>query len=91
MADTIRGPVINVIDGDTFDMNVTHVGNNNKYKYNDKERIRMAGGDAPELNTSGGVQAKQALENRLIGKEVRCAIQSRDTFGRIIANVTVLS
>jgi len=91
MADTIRGPVTNVIDGDTFDMNVTHVGNNNRFKYNDNERIRIAGGNAPELNTPSGLQAKQTLNNRLIGKEVRCTVQSRDTYGRIVANVTVLS
>jgi len=40
MADTIRGLVTNIVDGDTFDMKVTHVGKNNKYEYNDEERVR---------------------------------------------------
>ena len=48
MADIIQGPVTNVVDGDTFDMDVTHIGTNNKYMYNNSERIRMAGGDTAE-------------------------------------------
>ena len=40
MPDVIQGPVINIVDGDTFDMKVTHVGKNNKYEYNDEERVR---------------------------------------------------
>jgi len=48
MADTIRGPVINIVDGDTFDMRVTHTGRNNQYQYNNEERIRIANIDAPD-------------------------------------------
>ena len=90
MADTIRGPVLQVIDGDTFDIKVTHVGKNNQYEYNNKERIRIAGGDAPELNTMAGILAKNDLENKLSGKEVRCTVQARDTYHRIVASVEIL-
>ena len=90
MADTIRGPVTNVVDGDTFDMHVTHLGKNNKEKYNDDERVRIAGIDAPELNTKAGKIAKEKLEKKLSGKEVRCKVQSRDTYGRIVAEIEIL-
>jgi len=90
MTDTIRGPVTNVIDGDTFEMNVTHIGNNNLFEYNDNEKIRIADDNAPELGNSGGLQAKQTLENRLTGKEVRCTVQSRDTYGRVVAKIVVI-
>lgn len=90
MADTIRGPVTNVVDGDTFDMHITHLGKNNKEKYNDDERVRIAGIDAPELNTKEGKIAKEKLEKMLNEKEVRCKVQSRDTYGRIVAEIEIL-
>ena len=90
MADTIRGPVTNVIDGDTFDMKVTHVGKKNAEEYNDNERVRIAGIDAPEIDTEEGKKAKKELEKKISGKEVRCTIQARDTYGRIVADIQVL-
>lgn len=90
MADTIRGPVIKVIDGDTFDMKVKFTGNDNKNKYNDEERIRIADIDAPELRSPAGRRSKEQLENKLKSKEVRCYVQARDTYGRIVAEVKIL-
>ncbi|HAX61403.1 MAG TPA: hypothetical protein DCX95_02430 [Elusimicrobia bacterium] len=89
MADTIRGPVTNVVDGDTFDMKVTHVGNENKHQYNGVERIRIAGTAAPELNSPLGARSKDFLERKLKGKEVLCHVRSRDVYGRIVADVVV--
>jgi len=90
MTDTIRGPVINIVDGDTFDMRVTHVGKNNRYPYNNEERIRIANIDAPELMTPSGIRSKQILIKKLLYKEVCCYVQARDTFGRIVADVEVI-
>jgi len=90
MTDTVRGPVINVVDGDTFDIKVTHTGNQNEYEYNNQERIRIAEIDEPELNTQAGQRSKEKLERKLIGKEVRCYIQSRDTYSRLVSKVKVL-
>jgi len=90
MADTIRGPVTKVIDGDTFDMKVTHVGKKNEYEYGDIERIRIAEIDAPELNSIKGKRAKEELEKAILGKVVRCYIQSRDSFNRIVAKVELV-
>ena len=85
------GLVIVIIDGDTFDLKITHTGNNNRYKYNTKTRIRIADIDAPELNTASGKRSKELLEKRLKDKEVRCYVQSKDTYGRIVAEVEVLN
>ena len=90
MADTIRGPVTSIVDGDTFDMKVSHVGRSNENKYNDNERIRIADIDEPELNTPDGKRSKDKLEKKLKGKEVRCYIQARDSYARIVANVKIL-
>jgi endonuclease YncB( thermonuclease family) len=90
MADTIRGAVTKVVDGDTFDMKVTHVGKNNQYEYNDNERIRISNIDAAELGSFGGYRDKKKLESAILGKEVRCFVQSRDVFHRIVANVKII-
>jgi len=90
MADTIRGPVTNVVDGDTFDIKVTHVGENNEDKYSNEERIRIADIDEPELRTAAGKRVKEQLLRKLNGKQVRCYVQARDTYGRIVAKVQIL-
>ena len=90
MADTIRGPVTNVVDGDTFDMKVTHTGKGNQTKYNNEERIRIADINEPELNTPTGKRSKEKLERKLNEKVVRCHVQARDSYGRIVAKVNIL-
>ncbi len=69
---------------------MTHTGKENKEKYNNNERIRIAEIDAPELNTPAGRRSKEQLEEKLSGKEVRCYIQARDTYSRIVAKVKIL-
>lgn len=90
MADTIRGRVTNIVDGDTFDMKVTHIGKANEYPYNGQETIRIAGIDKPEWNMPEGKRSKQLLERRLKGKDVLCQVQTRDSYGRVVATVKVL-
>jgi endonuclease YncB( thermonuclease family) len=90
MADTIRRPVTKVIDGDTFDIKVTHTSKNNEYNYSDTERIRITSIDAAELGSLGGYRDKERLEKAISGKEVRCYVYSRDSYGRVVAEVTIL-
>jgi len=90
MADTIRGPVTNVIDGDTFDMKVTQFGNSNRYEYKNSERIRITNIYVADLLSLEGARNKQNLEKAILGKEIKCFVQSRDTYGRVVAQVTIL-
>ena len=90
MYDTVKGPVLDVVDGDTFDMSVTNVGNHNKFNYGGTERIRIVGINAPELNTSAGLLAKAQLKTKLNGRTIRCNIHSRDTFGRLVGEVEMV-
>jgi len=87
MSDTIWGEVIDVIDGDTFDLNVTHVDDDNEYEYNDIERIRIADIDAPELNGESGDRALEELEDVILDESIRCDIHARDRYGRLICDV----
>lgn len=89
MTDTIWGTVTNVTDGDTFDIHVTHYNKNNQKTYNNDERIRITSIDTPELPSSAGYRAKQNLEHAIGGKNVKCIIQARDNYGRLVCDVSL--
>ena len=89
MADTIWGVVIDVLDGDTFDLDVSHISETNEYEYNDVERIRLSGVNAPELDEPGGQGAKRRLKSQIAGRFVRVDIKARDRYKRLIGEVFV--
>jgi len=86
MKDIIYGNVISVVDGDTFDLQLTKIDKRNQVQYNKEERIRLAGIDAPEINTEKGKEAKVDLWNKISGKKAKVIIQARDTYGRLIGD-----
>ena len=88
MADTIWGNVIRVVDGDTFDVQVTHYSPQNRIRYNNTERIRLASVNAPELTSLLGVSAKQQLGRRISGRFVRLTVHTRDIYGRLVCDVS---
>jgi endonuclease YncB( thermonuclease family) len=61
-----------VIDGDTLLMN--------------REKVRIAGIDAPEMGTVAGENARMALTIALHGKKIKCFILGRDKYYRLLAN-----
>lgn len=77
-ADTLTGKVIKITDGDTV-----HVLLND----NNKEKIRLAGIDAPERKQAFGNKSKQYLAD-LIGAEIVIVeYNKRDRYGRIIGKI----
>jgi len=83
----IKGRVTNIVDGDTVDIEVTHIDPLNKHVYRPAERIRIYGRNAPELDEQGGLKAKRLLEKELIGKEITLLTRHRDGHGRIVAKI----
>ena len=90
MQDTIYGMVDSVIDGDTIIIIVTEVSKANQSTYNRWERIRIVNIDVSELGSLDGDRDKVKLENAIKRKKVQCSVQSRDTFGRVVADVKVV-
>ena len=90
MQDIIYGIVNSVIDGDTFIINVTKTNKTSQYNYNKWERIRIINLDASELGSLGGFRDKVNLERALQGKKVSCSVQTKDTYGRIVADVKII-
>lgn len=95
MSDVIWGDVIQVVDGDTFDVRVTIQSPFNSRLYDPCERIRLAGVDAPELPSAAGYAAGAALLRLLyaprLGGHVRLEIQARDVFHRLVCKVSPAS
>lgn len=90
MQDVISGIVDTIIDADTFILNVTGTRYGNQNKYVKWERIRIASFEADEADIVVGVRDKIKLERAILGKEVICTVQTRDTFGRIVADVRLV-
>lgn len=72
----IKAHVVEVIDGDTFKT---------------LKIIRLEGVDAPELNQTGGNEAKQKLESLILDKDITYEEKARDDYARIVAQVWVNS
>ena len=89
MFDELWGDVAEVIDGDTFDVTVTHYKRSNRYPYNTRERIRFASLNAPELPTRLGETAKDRLDRHIGRRHVHLIVHARDTFSRLVCDVTL--
>ena len=88
--DIIQGRVFRVIDGDTFDIDVTNIGKKNKFNYHAEERIRFSSIDDPEINSRQGQLDKLSLEELLLDKIVEISIEARDTYNRIVGEVKLV-
>lgn len=89
--DVIWGQVVRVVDGDTFYLRVTKEGILNRFHYYGLEKVRLKDINAPEYDTPEGLSSTIILKRLLEGKLVKCRVYARDTFGRVIADVIVLS
>ena len=83
----IRGRVTNVVDGDTIDIDVTHIDPQNLHTYRPTERIRIYGPNAAELPSLEGWRSKELKERELLGKEITLLTRLRDKHGRIVAKI----
>ncbi len=88
MSDRVRGKVVNILGGDTFEMQITDVGQFNENDYRNSERIRIAGINDPDLYP--GNMDQRAIE-KLKDKEVRCFVMARDEKGMVVAVVQCIN
>ncbi len=91
MTDTIRGQVLKVIDGGSFDIEVRYVGVNNQRAYRRMERVRLANIDVSNLDALAWLSRRSALAARLSGREVRCFVKERDVRQQVVATVAIVN
>lgn len=80
LAEDVRGKVIAVIDGNTF-----QVRDENKRI----RKILLTGIDCPELDQEFGPEAKKFLEKMILHKEVTIYDRGKDRFGNPIVDVKI--
>ena len=73
--------VINVIDGDTFDVSP-------EWSWNGQvgSRVRATGYDAPELSDYGGHTANEKLRRLILGETVKLGTAYRVDRGRLVCD-----
>jgi endonuclease YncB( thermonuclease family) len=71
------GKVVKVTDGDTVHVLLDR----------ETHKIRLLHIDAPESKQAFGTKAKQALSERVFGKEVKVVWKSRDRYKRILGDI----
>lgn len=80
---TYKGKVVKIVDADTVDVNLD-LG----FDISKKVRCRLAGIDAPELNTTAGKEAKAFLVAQLpVGADVSIGSKEYDKYGRSVADI----
>lgn len=82
-ADTLRGVVIVVIDGDTVLFRPDHYGARSRAFL----KLRLADIDAPEHDQVGGEAATRALASLVLKQPVEVHIVATDVYGRSIARL----
>lgn len=71
------GKVVKIADGDTITVLVDKT----------QHKIRLEGIDAPERTQAFGTKAKQALADKVSGKEIKVVWKKRDKYKRILGNI----
>jgi endonuclease YncB( thermonuclease family) len=87
MKDEIQGWVTTVIDGTTFEMEVTHVAAHNRFRYFPQERVRLTVPPGAARSRS----AKERLRRLLEGMAVICRVDERDRTGSVLVEVAMAS
>ena len=77
-ADTITGKVIKITDGDTIHLLLDN---------HNREKIRLAGIDAPERKQAHGSKATRYLASLIARKTVTIEYNKRDRYGRIVGKI----
>ncbi len=87
--DWIQGPILRVFTSDSFEMQLTRVGQHNDFPYNACERIRIHS-TSPPFITLTAETTKAQLEERLLGQSVRCYVLARDPQEVLLCEVTLV-
>ena len=79
-AEDLMGRVVKVADGDTVTIVVEGAG---------RRKIRLYGIDTPELDQPWGREAGNALEEKVMDKNVFARVSGIDRYGRTIADIFI--
>jgi hypothetical protein len=87
MSDFVIGPVINIIDGSTFQINVTHIGVNNRFTYRDYETVTIPNDSSWRVSNRDNMLT---LNHAMIGRTMKCYVRYRDSYNRLYADCELI-
>jgi hypothetical protein len=90
MKDFIRGSVKRIIDENSIEIEVTQIGRKNKYDYRGMEEVRVTDVKPFLISNKNGYCPKLVYEKILLGKDVTCLVDSRNSRGQIEGEVFLL-
>jgi endonuclease YncB( thermonuclease family) len=97
MLDSLTGYVISIVSDDVFALKVMEVSSPNPDQYDEIENIHLntifeAESGVPESDEEPfAVRTSEDLEARLMGKKVRCMIKTRDDYGHLVSDITLMT
>lgn len=78
--------VINIVDGDTFDVDPGWAFKEKTGKR--VQRVRPVGYNAPEMDTEAGKYAKKRLSDLILGKKVQLGTVHQFHYDRLVCEVS---
>ncbi len=90
MADILEGTVLDVLDGEMLELEVDHVQSADRHQYGAHELVRVAAGWLADGAETDDDEATALMTLLYHHRRVRCYVEERDQFGRIVGDVEVV-
>jgi endonuclease YncB( thermonuclease family) len=90
MADLIQGKVSYIMDRRTFAIEVSHIGAHNHDQYLKEETVRIRHLIGTNKKPVKLGETKKTLEGVLAEQTVKCRVDHRDSYHRIVADVFLI-
>lgn len=89
--DILEGLVLDVVDGEMLELEVEHVRAPSAHQYGAREYIRVTEGDGASREAASDEESAALMGLTYQNRRVRCYVEGRDSLGRVIAEVEVLT
>jgi hypothetical protein len=89
--DILEGLVMDVVDGEMLELEVEHVHAPSAHQYGAREYIRVTEEGTASRESASDEESAALMGLTYQNRRVRCYVEGRDSLGRIIAEVEVLS
>jgi hypothetical protein len=91
MSDILEGRVTDVVDGEMLELAVDHVRARDPSQYGAQELVRVTGANEASRANAAEDEAAALMALTYQNRRVRCYVEERDSAGRIIGEIEVLS
>lgn len=90
MGDILEGRILDVVDGETLELDVETVEGDQPGVYGARELVRVAEGIDANRAAAADDESAALMVMTYVGRRVRCFVEERDQVGRIIGTCEVL-